>query len=181
MRNLTNGTPVPVQPAWRATCATRRPRATSSRSSIPTVPTGASRGGATRRQPPAHSGGWDYYDPWVWTSWFPMIEPSAATHPVDVRHRQPRARAVLHAWSPPTPRPSPTTNPIGYGGLVKRLDLPTTGPSACPSVYSFTLRQRRDHQRGRQRSELGDPGPASTTAAARRPRWLEDQLASWRS
>jgi hypothetical protein len=28
--------------------------------------------------------------------------------------------------------------PIGYGGLVKRMDLPTTGPSACPSVYSFS-------------------------------------------
>ena len=27
--------------------------------------------------------------------------------------------------------------PIGYGGLVKRLDLPQNGPSACPSVYSF--------------------------------------------
>ena len=25
----------------------------------------------------------------------------------------------------------------GYGGLKKRMDLPKTGPSACPSVYSF--------------------------------------------
>ena len=27
--------------------------------------------------------------------------------------------------------------PLGYGGLTKRMDLPETGPSACPSVYSF--------------------------------------------
>ncbi len=27
--------------------------------------------------------------------------------------------------------------PLGYGGLAKRLDLPATGPSGCPSVYSF--------------------------------------------
>ena len=27
--------------------------------------------------------------------------------------------------------------PLGYGGLVKRLYLPASGPSACPSVYSF--------------------------------------------
>ena len=27
--------------------------------------------------------------------------------------------------------------PFGYGGLTKRMDLPKTGPSACPSVYSF--------------------------------------------
>ena len=26
----------------------------------------------------------------------------------------------------------------GYGGLKKRMDLPKTGPSACPSVYSFS-------------------------------------------
>ena len=27
--------------------------------------------------------------------------------------------------------------PFGYGGITKRMDLPKTGPSACPSVYSF--------------------------------------------
>ena len=35
----------------------------------------------TRRSPRPNSGGWDYYDPWIWTSWFPMIEPSAASIP----------------------------------------------------------------------------------------------------
>ena len=28
-------------------------------------------------------------------------------------------------------------SPIGYGGLVKRFDLPRSGPRQCPSVYSF--------------------------------------------
>ena len=26
---------------------------------------------------------------------------------------------------------------FGYGGITKRMDLPKTGPSTCPSVYSF--------------------------------------------
>jgi hypothetical protein len=47
-------------------------------------------------RPSANSGGWDYYDPWVWTSWFLMIEPSVGDA-VGGRHRQPRHRAVLRA------------------------------------------------------------------------------------
>jgi hypothetical protein len=27
--------------------------------------------------------------------------------------------------------------PFGYGGMTKRMDLPKTGPSTCPSVYSW--------------------------------------------
>ncbi len=88
-------------------------------------------------QPPAHSGGWDYYDPWIWTSWFPMIEPSAATIPwmFATGNHEPEMFSTMVAEDP---RTVSDYEPIGYGGIVKRLDLPTNGPSACPSVYSFT-------------------------------------------
>jgi hypothetical protein len=88
-------------------------------------------------QPPAGSGGWDYYDPWVWTSWFPMIEPSAASIPwmfATGNHEPEFFSAQVGADNVTVAN----YEPIGYGGLAKRLDLPKTGPSACPSVYSFS-------------------------------------------
>jgi hypothetical protein len=87
--------------------------------------------------PPAHSGGWDYYDPWIWTSWFPMIEPSASTIPwmFATGNHEPEIFSAAVAADAKTVS---NYEPIGYGGIVKRLDLPTNGPSQCPSVYSFT-------------------------------------------
>jgi hypothetical protein len=70
--------------------------------------------------------------------------------------------------------------PHGYGGLVKRMDLPKTGPSACPSVYSF---------------RYGNAGIISLDAndlsweiqglldysTGTQLRWLADTLADWRA
>jgi hypothetical protein len=129
--------------------------------------------------PPANSGGWDYYDPWIWSSWFPMIEPSASTipwmfatgnHEPEMFSAQVAADAVTVA----------NYEPLGYGGLVKRMDLPRTGPSACPSVYSF---------------RYGNVGIVSLDANdlsweiqgllgyshGTQARWLEDQLRAWRN
>jgi hypothetical protein len=70
--------------------------------------------------------------------------------------------------------------PFGYGGLVRRMDLPRTGPSQCPSVYSFRygnvgivsldandlsweIQGLLDYSRGAQL------------------RWLEETLAAWRA
>ena len=88
-------------------------------------------------QPPAHSGGWDYYDPWIWSSWFPMIEPSASAIPwmFATGNHEPELFSSHVAADHVTVA---NYEPIGYGGLVKRMDLPQNGPSACPSVYSFT-------------------------------------------
>ena len=88
-------------------------------------------------RPPAHSGGWDYYDPWIWSSWFPMIEPSASAIPwmFASGNHEPELFSSHVAADHVTVE---NYEPIGYGGLVKRLDLPQNGPSACPSVYSFT-------------------------------------------
>jgi hypothetical protein len=69
--------------------------------------------------------------------------------------------------------------PIGYGGFLKRLDPPKTGPSACPSVYSF---------------RYGNVGVISLDANdlsweiqgllgyshGAQIRWLEDRLRTWR-
>ena len=130
-------------------------------------------------QPPAHSGGWDYYDPWIWTSWFPMIEPSAAGIPwmFATGNHEPELFSTAVAADNQTVS---NYDPIGYGGIVKRLDLPTNGPSACPSVYSFTY---------------GNVGIISVDANdlsweiqglfnysnGAQARWLEDQLRTWRS
>ena len=86
--------------------------------------------------PPANSGGWDDFDPYVWTSYFSTIEASSASIPwmfATGNHDAEIFSAALDA--------DPTTigyyGPIGYGGHAQRLDLPKNGPSQCPSVYSF--------------------------------------------
>jgi hypothetical protein len=47
----------------------------------PSGPNGKQPSTGNTPMPAANSGGWDYYDPWIWTSWFPMIEASSATIP----------------------------------------------------------------------------------------------------
>jgi hypothetical protein len=87
--------------------------------------------------PPPNSGGWDDFDPYVWTSYLSTIEPSSASTPwmfATGNHDVELFTASLDADA--------TTigyyGAIGYGGHARRLDLPKNGPSRCPSVYSFT-------------------------------------------
>ena len=99
---------------------------------------GGSQPGATNTPaPPKNSGGWDDFDPYVWTSYFSAIEPSAASSPwmfATGNHDVELFTASLDADA--------TTigyyGSIGYGGHAQRLDLPENGPGKCPSVYSFT-------------------------------------------
>jgi hypothetical protein len=102
----------------------------------PDGPNGSQPSNHNTPKPPANSGGWDYYDPWVWTSWFPMIEPSASGIPwmVATGNHDTELFSTSVAAGLPTVE---NYDPHGYGGLVKRMDLPGNGPSACPSVYSF--------------------------------------------
>ena len=74
--------------------------------------------------------GFDSFDPTVWTTYFGLIERSAAStpwmfatgnHDMEALYDDNRAGGASH----------------GYGGHAARLDLPRTGPSACPSVYTF--------------------------------------------
>jgi hypothetical protein len=72
-----------------------------------------------------------------------------------------------------------TYGPLGYGGLAKRLDLPSTGPSGCPSVYS--LRYGNVGIISLDANELcwefqGLTGYSGGAQAA----WLEERLAAWR-
>ena len=99
---------------------------------------GGTQPGATNTPaPPANSGGWDDFDPYVWTSYLTTIEPSSASTPwmfTTGNHDVELFSASLDADA--------TTianyGSLGYGGHAQRLDLPANGPSSCPSVYSFT-------------------------------------------
>jgi hypothetical protein len=130
-------------------------------------------------QPPAHSGGWDYYDPWIWTSWFPMIEPSAATIPwmIATGNHEPELFSTMVAADSQTVA---NYEPIGYGGIVKRLDLPTNGPSACPSVYSFTYGNVGIISIDANDLSWEIQGLLDYSDGAQ-ARWLENQLRSFRS
>ena len=102
----------------------------------PDGPGGSQPGDSNVPNPPPNSGGWDDFDPYVWTSYFSTIEPSAASipwmfatgnHDVELFHADLGADSTtIHNYGA-----------IGYGGHAKRLDLPKNGPSKCPSVYSL--------------------------------------------
>jgi Calcineurin-like phosphoesterase len=144
----------------------------------PDGPNGSQPGGKNTPKPAAHSGGWDYYDPWIWTSWFPMIEPSSARMPwmfATGNHDTELFTAQVAA----DPVTVASYEPSGYGGLVKRMDLPKTGPSACPSVYSF-----RYGNVGILSLDANDlsweiQGLLNYSHGAQL-RWLEDTLRTWR-
>ena len=98
---------------------------------------GSQPGASNSPAPPANSGGWDDFDPYVWTSYLSTIEPSSASTPwmfATGNHDVELFSAALDADA--------TTianyGALGYGGHAQRLDLPKTGPSTCPSVYSFS-------------------------------------------
>jgi hypothetical protein len=135
VRNLTNGTPSRFNLQAGDLCYAQ---AQGDIQPIinPDGPNGKQPSSGNTPQPPANSGGWDYYDPWIWTSWFPMIEASSASIPwmFATGNHEPELFSARVAADRETVE---NYEPHGYGGLVKRMDLPKTGPSACPSVYSF--------------------------------------------
>jgi hypothetical protein len=177
VRNLTNGTPARFNLQAGDLCYAQ---AQGDMQPIidPDGPNGRQPSSGNTPMPPAHSGGWDYYDPWIWTSWFPMIEASAATIPwmFATGNHEPELFSARVAADHVTVA---NYEPIGYGGLIKRLDLPKTGPSVCPSVYSFSY---------------GNVGIISLDANdlcweiqglldyshGAQIRWLEGQLKAWR-
>jgi hypothetical protein len=129
-------------------------------------------------EPAAHSGGWDYYDPWIWTSWFPMIEASAATIPWMFA----TGNHDTELFSSRVAADQVTVDNYerhGYGGLRKRMDLPTTGPSACPSVYSFTYGNVGVISVDANELSWEIQGLLGYSHGAQ-VRWLDDQLAAWR-
>ena len=67
----------------------------------------------------------------------------------------------------------------GYGGLKKRMDLPKTGPSACPSVYSFSYGNVGVISLDANELSWEIQGLLGYSKGAQ-VRWLEDTLAAWR-
>jgi len=107
-----------------------------------------------------------------------MIEPSASAIPwmFATGNHEPELFSAQVAADNATVA---SYEPLGYGGLVKRLDLPSTGPSSCPSVYSFAYGNVGIISL--DANELsweiqGLPGYSRGAQAS----WLEDQLAAWR-
>jgi hypothetical protein len=129
-------------------------------------------------QPAPGSGGWDYYDPWVWTSWFPMIEASAANIPwmVTTGNHEPELFSTKVAADRET---VDAYGKLGYGGLQQRMDLPTTGPSSCPSVYSFTYGNVGIISLDANELSWEIQGLLDYSHGAQ-VRWLEATLATWR-
>jgi hypothetical protein len=69
--------------------------------------------------------------------------------------------------------------PLGYRGLAKRLDLPKTGPSPCPSVYSFSYGNVGIVSL--DANELcWEFGGLTGYSDGAQLRWLEDRLTRWR-
>jgi Calcineurin-like phosphoesterase len=178
VRNLTNGTPSRFNLQAGDLCYAQ---AQGDIQPIinPDGPNGTQPSSGNTPMPPANSGGWDYYDPWIWTSWFPMIEPSASAIPwmfATGNHEPEMFSAQVAADSVTVAN----YEPLGYGGLVKRMDLPRTGPSACPSVYSFRYGNVGIISLDANDLSWEIQGLLGYSHGAQ-VRWLEDQLQAWRS
>jgi hypothetical protein len=177
VRNLTNGTPSRFNLQAGDLCYAQ---AQGDIQPIinPDGPNGSQPEAGNTPQPPANSGGWDYYDPWIWTSWFPMIEPSASAIPwmFATGNHEPEMFSSHVAADKVT---VDNYEPLGYGGLVKRLDLPKTGPSHCPSVYSFSYGNAGIISVDANELSWEIQGLLGYSHGAQL-RWLEDQLAAWR-
>jgi hypothetical protein len=177
VRNLTNGTPSRFNLQAGDLCYAQ---AEGDIQPIinPDGPNGSQPSSGNTPAPPANSGGWDYYDPWIWSSWFPMIEASAASipwmfatgnHDTELFSAQVAAdAATVDAYGS-----------LGYGGIEKRLDLPRTGPSACPSVYSFTYGNVGIISLDANELSWEIQGLLGYSHGAQL-RWLEERLAAWR-
>jgi Calcineurin-like phosphoesterase len=144
----------------------------------PDGPNGRQPSAGNTPRPPADSGGWDYYDPWIWTSWFPMIEPSSAGIPwmFATGNHEPELFSASVAADQVTVA---SYEPHGYGGLVRRMDLPKTGPSQCPSVYSFSYGNVGIISLDANDLSWEIQGLLDYSHGAQ-VRWLEDQLRAWR-
>ncbi|MBV9312953.1 MAG: metallophosphoesterase family protein [Pseudonocardia sp.] len=75
--------------------------------------------------------GFNNFDPTTWTTYFATIETSASTTPWMFATGNHDMEAIYDD----NKAPGGATH--GYGGHAARLDLPKSGPSNCPSVYSF--------------------------------------------
>ncbi len=74
------------------------------------------------------------YDPFAWSAYFAMVERSASRTPWMFTTGNHDMEALYGTPQNALPRADLAH---GYGGHLVRLELPSNGPNACPSVYSF--------------------------------------------
>jgi hypothetical protein len=119
--------------------------------------------------------GKNLYNPYVWDVFLNQIEPQAAFTPwmfaTGNHDMEPLYGDTQYLGGSPT---------HGYGGHLKRLDMPANGPKTCPSVYRFVY--------GNVGVISIDANDLSAEIQTNRGysqgaqlRWLEDTLKEWRS
>ncbi|MCU1691838.1 MAG: hypothetical protein JWM64_929, partial [Frankiales bacterium] len=117
------------------------------------------------------------YDPFAWSSYFAMIERSAASTPWMFTTGNHDMEALYGTPQNALPR---VDTAHGYGGHVQRLDLPTNGPSACPSVYTFV--HANVAVLSLDANDLSAEIPVNTGySGGTQLAWVERQLAAYRA
>ncbi|MFK3985213.1 purple acid phosphatase family protein [Micromonospora sp. NPDC050397] len=108
----------------------------------------------------------DSFNPTVWDKYFTQIEPVARSVPWMFA----TGNHDIESWY----------SPNGYGGHVQRLDLPTSGPSNCPSVYAFTYGNVA--VLSLDTNDVSNEGPANRGySGGNQVSWLEKTLADLRA
>jgi hypothetical protein len=136
-------------------------------SGLPADDTGALAGGSAP--------GTNLYNPYVWDVFLNQIESQAAFTPWMFATGNHDMEPVYGKTSYLGDSPS-----HGYGGHEKRLDLPSNGPSGCPSVYSFVyanvgvISVDANDLSAEIQTNTGYSDGAQLT-------WLEETLRRWRS
>jgi hypothetical protein len=117
------------------------------------------------------------YDPFAWSVYFAMIERSASTTPWMFTTGNHDLEAM---YGTPQNVPPIADTQHGYGGHLVRLDLPTNGPSGCPSVYTFA--HGNVAVLSLDANDLTAEIPANTGySGGRQVAWLDQQLAAYRA
>jgi hypothetical protein len=140
---------------------------------------GSQPGSGNTPAPVANSGGWDDFDPYVWTSYFSTIEQSSAFIPWMFNTGNHDAELFTTSLD----ADSATVDAygrLGYGGHQKRADLPKNGPSDCPSVYSFAYGNVGIVSADANELSWEIQGLYGYSNGAQ-ARWIRQQLAAFRS
>lgn len=117
------------------------------------------------------------YDPFAWSAYFAMIEQSASGTPWMFATGNHDMEALYGTPQNLAPRADAAH---GYGGHALRLDLPTNGPKACPSVYTFT--HGNVAVLSLDANDLSAEIPANAGySGGTQVAWLDQQLASYRA
>jgi len=118
--------------------------------------------------------GFNNFDPTLWTTYFATIEKSSAHTPWMFA----TGNHDMEALYDNNTAPGGATH--GYAGHAARLDLPTNGPSRCPSVYSIVHGNLAIISL--DANDLSQEIPTNARySAGQQLRWLTDTLTRFRA